>query len=251
MMEGGRGGEESDIEEAKEKVDEAIRKAIKEVEKDPAVEYKGEKGFGLTGKEPDSIVKYVLKATSIVFDFRSVLRETIYDALGEKVNWGYPHILSHVVGEYLPSLNNRKKNVVIVIDISGSISDAKAKQFIGIVEKILKRRSDAEGWIIQCDEHILSCEKIRSNFKAKEMEIRRGVGGTSFKPPFRLVEQKRLNPRILIYLTDGNGELPDKKPPYPVVWILHKEDEVYAKNLKPYGKVLFYGDKDLEGGMNG
>ena len=45
-----------------------------------------------------------------------------------------------------------------------------------------------------------------------------GGGGTDFRPPFEMLEEKGIEPRCLIYLTDLCGPHGDP-PPYPVLWV--------------------------------
>jgi predicted metal-dependent peptidase len=243
---GGKEGEEQG-QGGIDKVNEAVKKAMIEVEEYAQKYDKEIRNFGLSGKEPDQVVKYVLGLTSVRFKFEDILKDEIYEALGDHQNWLFPHIASHSVGEYLPAMNDRKKKVVIVIDTSGSIPDWKAKEFVSLVNEILKRRNDVEGYIIQCDEAVLSAEKIKPNFKAKNMPIHRGTGGTSFRPPLEYVEKHRLNPKIMLYLTDGIGELPVKKPPYKLIWILRDSDKSpRVEDLKKFGKVIFYKGKEKD-----
>lgn len=53
-----------------------------------------------------------------------------------------------------------------------------------------------------------------------------GFGGTSFRPVFdrieRLRKEENLEPDCLIYLTDGDGEYPEKQPEYPIIFIEEK-----------------------------
>jgi predicted metal-dependent peptidase len=235
--------------QTKNMVDRMVRKAIQESEREiregtsePSERY-GSDSFGLSGKEPDIIKKYVLGTVSVRFNFKSLLKDEIHTALGENENWMFPHVVSSSVGEYLPSTNNHKKFVVITIDTSGSIADCQAKEFLGIVKQIIGRRKDAIGYIIQCDDAVLSCEPITTSLNIDKLEIRRGNGGTDFRPPFRYLEQRRIKPRIMIYLTDGNGELPEQKPKFPLVWIVSERDKHHADQLTKFGKVIIFPEQ--------
>lgn len=45
-----------------------------------------------------------------------------------------------------------------------------------------------------------------------------GGGGTDFRPVFEHIEDNRMEPRCLIYLTDLAGKFPDEEPAFPVLW---------------------------------
>lgn len=62
----------------------------------------------------------------------------------------------------------------------------------------------------------------------------KGQGGTDFRPVFDYVEQLRqkkelINLKRLIYLTDGFGTFPEKKPDYQAAFIFIAEND---NNLK-------------------
>ena len=62
-----------------------------------------------------------------------------------------------------------------------------------------------------------------------------GHGGTSFIPPFEYVKEHELHPDILIYLTDGYGDAPEKAPKFPVLWVLTNDGEepaLWGKKIK-------------------
>ena len=136
------------------------------------------------------------------------------------------------------------ENIVFAIDTSGSCGGSIAQRFIDETCKIL---SDADGLghvgsvtMLQCDAQI---QKVQEFENGKEM-LRHldgsvelgGFGGTSFVPVFDWIEEKRLktgeNTTALIYLTDGMGEYPQKKPEYPTYFVLPHESEWMRTEIK-------------------
>jgi predicted metal-dependent peptidase len=241
----GKGKGEEKSEDAEENVKEAIRKAIREAkadkEKEKGVVYGG-KEYGLSGKEPTKVIEQVFEVFFVrrFRKFEDYMKHEIYESLGDEQNWLFPHIISTSVGEYLPSLNDRKKKVIIIIDTSGSIENWKAEQFVSLVNRIVRRRSDVEGRVIQCDDAVLSDEPIKTNFK--KMTIRRGNGGTSFLEAINYIQKKYKDAKIVLYFTDGRGEMPLKKPPFRLLWVMNEQDadEYIVSMLNKYGKVLTY-----------
>jgi predicted metal-dependent peptidase len=57
-----------------------------------------------------------------------------------------------------------------------------------------------------------------------------GGGGTEFAPVFDWVDKSDIQPDLLIYFTDAQGDIPDQQPPYPVVWL------VKGKQAVPWGR---------------
>lgn len=85
--------------------------------------------------------------------------------------------------------------------------------------------------VIQCDAKVGKVERFTSDRplpKGYQWETV-GVGGTSFVPVFDYVKAHGMRPNVLLYVTDGYGDAPEKAPPYPVLWVLTsdgKEDFV-------------------------
>jgi predicted metal-dependent peptidase len=56
-----------------------------------------------------------------------------------------------------------------------------------------------------------------------------GGGGTDFQPVFEWVAKEQLNPDLLVYFTDAEGQFPEREPAYPVAWL------VKGKARTPFG----------------
>lgn len=123
------------------------------------------------------------------------------------------------------------REFVIAIDTSGSTSGELVQKFVQKTYNILKSTdsffSKMNLLIIQCDAAIQDVVRITSQEEfdnyLKNMVIH-GLGGTDFRPVFNLVnhmiEIKDFNNlKGLIYLTDGYGEFPSKKPPYETAFV--------------------------------
>jgi len=121
---------------------------------------------------------------------------------------------------YLPSLRKEKQlNIVIAIDTSGSTTGDIVKTFVSEVFAILNSFGGYQLRLIQCDMNIaedvifdMDNPFIPDDFKLK------GGGGTDFHPVFDLLAKDYEPPEVLLYLTDGYGSAPNKKPHYPVIW---------------------------------
>ncbi len=46
-----------------------------------------------------------------------------------------------------------------------------------------------------------------------------GRGGTDFRPAFKWIEENQVDPRVIVYVTDGWGVFPDSPPNVPVLWL--------------------------------
>ena len=121
--------------------------------------------------------------------------------------------------------------MVIAIDTSGSCSGRVVRSFLEETCRILTERGNffhkMQVHLIQCDSMIQEHVVIRSKDEFLDYIDHvtvKGLGGTDFRPVFRLVDQliaekQILNLKGLLYFTDGDGVYPAEKPAYETAFI--------------------------------
>lgn len=145
-------------------------------------------------------------------------------------------------GLYLPSDTKQVMGeIAVAVDTSGSMSSEQLTLAFGYI-RAFREQHPCKLHLIQCDYDAISkgqyklyddYEQLPSTFKAI------GRGGTQFDPPFKLLRQKRIEPRVMIYLTDGYGAVhSEKRPHYPVLWVVLKGDKTFQP---PFGDVVQVG----------
>lgn len=123
------------------------------------------------------------------------------------------------------------REFAIAIDTSGSTSGELVQKFVQKTYNILK---NAESFFTKVNIHIIQCDAaIQEDVKIttqeefdnylKTMKIH-GLGGTDFRPVFSYVNSlmdtgEFSNLKGLIYLTDGMGAFPAKKPDYDAAFV--------------------------------
>jgi len=107
--------------------------------------------------------------------------------------------------------------VVVAQDSSGSITQKMSDIFMAATGNILEDARPRELILCQCDDEIKMWEEILDGANLKRT-LRRGWGGTDFRPVFNKIYKESLEPDILIFFTDMDGGFPDKAPPFPVIW---------------------------------
>ena len=121
----------------------------------------------------------------------------------------------------LPSLHSSQINITVVIDTSGSISDAEMQEFASEVNAI-KGQLRAAITLHACDETL--CQQGPWRFEAwEEFSLPGNLGGgagTSFVPAFQWAGSLERTPDLLVYFTDADGEFPQIEPPFPVLWLV-------------------------------
>jgi len=126
-----------------------------------------------------------------------------------------------------PALRSGQVNVVIALDTSGSISDEDMREFISEVDAI-KSHVKARITLLACD---LQLEEgapwIFDPWEAFSLPKKfTGGGGTAFAPVFDWIDSCDIQPDLLIYFTDAQGEIPKQPPAYPVIWLIKGKEQV-------------------------
>ena len=131
----------------------------------------------------------------------------------------------------LPSLRSNQVELVVALDISGSIHDQEMGEFLAEVNA-LKGQIRARVTLLACDSQL--AQEAPWIFEAwDEFSLPdkiSGGGGTSFKPVFEWVEKQGQNPDLLVYFTDAQGAFPEREPTYPVIWLIK------GKHKTPWGQ---------------
>ena len=125
--------------------------------------------------------------------------------------------------DLLGKVNDRKINITIAIDTSGSVTDDELKYFFNEVFNIIKDIK-TEITLIQCDAEVKSVTKITKKEDVKKVKTV-GRGGTYFTPVFeKIKDMNKIDyPNVVIFCTDGYGEanIPiELKPKAEILWVL-------------------------------
>lgn len=184
------------------------------------------------GSIPSGIERQIKKIKKSQVPWKRVLNRIVGQAVEcDDYRWEKPDHRHPLSKKYIvPGLYSEKiSDVVLAIDTSGSISDEQENQFVSEIAKLHRLVDEITIYTSDCKVHeTVKTRSIRDLLRKVKC---RGGGGTSFIPVFEAVKKSRCKPSILIYLTDGMGDYPESKPPYPVLWVLTKDHTV-----PPWGK---------------
>ncbi len=119
---------------------------------------------------------------------------------------------------YLEALEGESVQTYVCIDTSGSISNKEMNLLFTEVQAVLRAYPQVKCELFFADADLYGGFKIQARDK---MPMPQGGGGTDFRPFFTQLEQQRLQlEAVAIYLTDGFGSFPQKKPRLPVLWVV-------------------------------
>ncbi|WTW98611.1 VWA-like domain-containing protein [Streptomycetaceae bacterium NBC_01309] len=154
---------------------------------------------------------------------------------GEDYTYGRPSRRSPVVpGAILPSLRRMPPRVSVVIDTSGSVSDAElgsALREVAAITHAVGGRRDLVT-VISCD----AAPQLVSQLCRDEDIPLVGGGGTDLRTGFAQALRRRPRPDVVVVLTDGQTPWPESRPPCRTVvglfrrvrssWTEHDRDYV-------------------------
>lgn len=209
-------GDWHDLWKAMEGMDEAQRKLIsKQIDhqlKEIAEELQ-KKNQGLIPNELKEYISNLFEIKEPVLDWKSYLRR--FSSQSTKI---YTKKTRHKPNKRFysnPALKiKQKKNTLVAIDTSGSISNNELIEFFNEIYHIYKTGIDVT--VIECDTNIQRIYDYKG--KLEDLSVQ-GRGGTSFEPVFKYLQENRDKYNNLIYLTDGECSPPSTVILKPVLWV--------------------------------
>lgn len=153
-------------------------------------------------------------------NWKEILQQFVTMGFGGERKWLPPNRRYVYRGLYLPSVKEEILSIIVALDTSGSMTCV-LEEFLNELKGIVQSFGRYIITLITCDAEIHSVKEYSESkpLKISDLELE-GGGGTSFIPVFDYIEKNVTLPRLLIYLTDGEGEVPIQKPGYPVLWVI-------------------------------
>ncbi|MFI9209225.1 VWA-like domain-containing protein [Streptomyces sp. NPDC053253] len=172
---------------------------------------------GRPGDAPRGWRRWAEKAFHTPQPWRELLGAAVRSAAtgagaGEDHTYGRPSRRSAAVpGAVLPSLRRRPPRVTVVIDTSGSVSDAElgsALLEVAAISRAVGGRRDLVT-VVSCD----AAARIAHPLCRAEGIPLIGGGGTDLRTGFAAALAARPRPDVIVVLTDGQTPWPQRRPP--------------------------------------
>jgi predicted metal-dependent peptidase len=116
----------------------------------------------------------------------------------------------------------QRKNTLVAIDTSGSVSNKDLEEFFNEIHHIYKTGTEVD--IIECDAAIQRVYKYDGKQKDK-IEVK-GRGGTDFEPVMVYLKEHKGKYQNIIYLTDGECTTPETPPARPILWVISENGSI-------------------------
>ena len=185
-------------------------------------------GARQAGKLSQSMMRLVDNLLAPQLPWRALLARYMMNAARD--DYSFQRTSRREGDALMPRLYSQSVNVIVVLDTSGSVTRDELHEFLSEIDA-LKTQVRAAVTLHACDDKLDASGPWRYAMwesMALPVEIS-GGGGTDFQPVFEWVAKEQLNPDLLVYFTDAEGQFPEREPAYPVAWL------VKGKARTPFG----------------
>ena len=191
------------------------------------------------GRVPAGIRRMISDFTEPKMDWRQILRMNIQSIFKSNFSFARPNRKSQHCGAILPGMMNEETiDVSVAIDMSGSISDAMAKDFISEVKGIMDEYKDfkLDLWCFdtQVYNYVRFTPDIADDILSYEVK---GGGGTDFDANYEFMKNEDIVPKKFIMFTDGYpcGSWGDEDY-CDSLFVIHGTETIIA----PFGQTAYY-----------
>lgn len=191
------------------------------------------------GQLPGGMEEFVDKVLNPPVDWKRAIRnEFASKAIRQGWDFARPNKRYAGLGYAMPSVYGYTTVPEIWGDSSGSMYD-RWPVFLGVVLSIARQLHVVVDVGVADDGVQAFHRKVKTVDDVKKIALK-GGGGTNFRPMFE--HAKKRKPACLVFFTDGMGTMPERRPPYPVLWVVPEE---YKSFKHPFGRKLVIPKEDI------
>lgn len=191
------------------------------------------------GKIPSAIQRMIKDLTEPKMDWRELIRMNIQSVLKSNFSFTRPNRKSQHCGAILPGmLNDETIDICVALDMSGSIGDIQAKDFISEVKGIMDQYTDFKLQIWCFDTQVYNFAEFTADNSIDIVEYKlMGGGGTTFEANWEFMKQQGIEPKKFIMFTDGYpcGSWGDEHY-CDTLFLIHGNETI----IPPFGQVAYY-----------
>ena len=191
------------------------------------------------GRVPAALQRFIKDLTEPKMDWRQMLRMNIQSIIRSNYSFMRPSRKGWHTGAVLPGmLNDETIDVCIALDMSGSIGDSQAKDFISEVKGIMDEYVDynIKLWCFDTEVYNLQSYTADNGEDLLTYKIK-GGGGTDFDCNYEFMKEHGIEPKRFIMFTDGYpcGSWGDEDY-CDTLFIIHGPEEIKS----PFGQYAHY-----------
>jgi predicted metal-dependent peptidase len=194
------------------------------------------------GQLPLGVERLIKQATNPVMPWRELIQTNLTSAIRTDYSWMRPSRRGWHMDAIMPGMTPGEEiDVVVSIDMSGSISNKQAQQFLGEIGGMMDSFDGYKVHVFCFDTDTYNPQDFSSeNMESIEDYQPMGGGGTDFDAIFKYLKDNAIDPKRLIVFTDGYpcGSWGD--PDYcDTTWIIHGDPNPNP----PFGTYAIYDEK--------
>ena len=193
------------------------------------------------GSLPKGVERLIKQAINPIMPWRELLQINLTSAIRTDYSWMKPSRRGWHMDAVMPGMTPGEEiDVTIAIDMSGSISDSQAQQFLGEISGMMSSFDGYKLHVFCFDTSIYNPADFTSeNLDTIDTYEPQGGGGTDFDCVFDYLKENAIEPKRLVVFTDGYpcGSWGDADY-CDTTWIIHGD-----KNPNPpFGTYAIYDE---------
>ena len=195
------------------------------------------------GNVPGAVARMIQELTEPKMNWREILRQQIQSTIRSDYTFSRPSRKGQMSGAILPGMDFQDTiDVAISLDMSGSIGDAQAKDFLSEIKGIMDEYTDynIKLWCFDTAVYNEQDFSAEGGDDLSDYEIK-GGGGTDFDANWTYMKENDIQPKKFIMFTDGYPWNSWGDSDYcDTVFIIHSHRD---KNLQaPFGITAHYDE---------
>ena len=193
------------------------------------------------GNVPGEVARMIKELTEPKMNWREILRQQIQSTIRNDYTFARPSRKGWHTGAVLPGMNfDETIDVAIALDMSGSIGNEQAKDFLGEVKGIMEEYKDYKIKIWCFDTKVYNEQDFTADGGEDLLDYEIfGGGGTDFECNWTYMKETGYVPKKFLMFTDGYawGSWGDEDY-CDTVFVIHSNHD---KNLQaPFGQTAHY-----------
>ena len=191
------------------------------------------------GNTPGMIQRMIKDLTEPKMNWRDILRQQIQRTIKNDYTFMRPSRKAWHMSAILPGTQfDETIDICVSIDMSGSIGDDQAKDFLSEIKGIMQEYKDFNIKLWCFDTRVYN-EADFNGYNMDEFDTYKpkGGGGTDFDINWEYMKEHDINPKKFIMFTDGYPWSSWGDPDYcDTVFIIHGDDSI----VPPFGSHAYY-----------
>lgn len=191
------------------------------------------------GNVPASVARMIKELTEPKMNWREILRQQIQSTIKNDYSFMRPNRKGWHMNAILPGTNyDETIDICVAIDMSGSIGDEQAKDFLAEIKGIMQEYKDFKIKLWTFDTRVYN-EQDYDGYSMDDFDNYevKGGGGTEFDANWEYMKDNQIQPKKFIMFTDGYpwGSWGDENY-CDTVFIIHGNNTI----VPPFGEYAYY-----------